>query len=100
MSVCKTARFSVRPERLEECLEAIREFVDHIKANEPGTRLYASFQGRDDAHAFLHVMIFDDAEAEARHRSSDAVRRFTGVIYPASVGGVAFADFAEVASTH
>lgn len=98
MPICKTARFAVRPEALEACKQAIRELVLHIKASEPGTRLYLSLQEQADPTRFRHVMIFDDEAAEGRHRSSDAVKKFTGVIYPATLQGVEFTTYAQIAS--
>jgi quinol monooxygenase YgiN len=99
MAIHKTARYRVRREGLETCLPAIRELVAAVQAGEPGTRLYLSMQEQGDETRFLHLMIFEDAAAEERHRSSDAVRRFTRVLYPLTVDGVEFTDFAAVAST-
>jgi quinol monooxygenase YgiN len=78
----KTARFEVRPEGLEKCRQAIREFVTHIRQNEPDTKLYLSLESSDKPGSFLHVMMFADDAAEQRHAQSDACRRFTGILYP------------------
>jgi hypothetical protein len=32
------ARYEVRPEALQECLDAIHEFVAYVRAQEPGAR--------------------------------------------------------------
>ena len=98
MTVCKTARYEVRPDALDECLRAVREFVAYVRDNEPGTRLYAAFREQGEATRFTHVMVFDDDAAEERHRTSAAVRRFTDALYPLTAGGVQFTDFEEVAS--
>lgn len=99
MPVYKTARFAVRSEELEACLAAIREFVRYIDENEPGTRLYLALQEEGEVTRFLHVFVFDDAAAEQRHTGSEAVRRFTGSLYPRTVAPVEFTEYRAVATT-
>jgi quinol monooxygenase YgiN len=96
MAIYGTARFSVKPEALDRCRSAIEEFVSHVRANEPGTRLYVSLQEQRDLTRFLHVMIFEDEAAEQVHTSSEAVDRFTGILYPETVDGVTFERFSPV----
>ena len=91
-----TARFSVKPEALDRCRSAIEEFVSSVRANEPGTRLYLSLQDRADRTRFLHVMMFDDEAAGDLHPNSEAVKRFTAVLYPETVDGVAFEKYTAV----
>lgn len=100
MHIYKTARFSVKPESLEICKQAIEEFIAYIQANEPGTRLYASLHQRDKATEFLHYFIFEDAAAEEKHRTSEGVKRFVNILYPElSSNGVEFVDYTLLAST-
>lgn len=61
MPMLKSARYQVRVESLKKCQQAIREFVDYIKANEPGTLRYIALQQADDLTRFLHFMMFQDA---------------------------------------
>ena len=65
-------------------------------ANEPGTKLYLSLQDQADPTRFLHVMIFEDEVAEDLHANSEAVKRFTDVLYPETVDGVTFNRFTAV----
>lgn len=99
MPIHQTARFQVRPESLAKCRRAIEEFVAHIKANEPGTVMYVSLRQRDDSTSFLHYFIFRDEAARDLHANSDAVKRFTGVLYPETLAPVEFTEYAVVAST-
>jgi quinol monooxygenase YgiN len=93
--LAKTARFTVRPEARERCEAAIREFVSALD-DEPGTRVYVALRERGDPTRFLHVMVFDDEEADERHRHAEHTRRFVEALYPHTLEGVAFNDFTLV----
>ena len=84
------ARFQVQPEAIATSKQAIHEFVDFIRTGEPGTHLYSAFQQTGDPTRFLHLFAFADAAARQAHRTSAAVRKFTGVLYPQTVDGVEF----------
>ena len=95
----RTAHFQCKPESIEKCQQANREFIEYLKANEPGTLRYTSLQQADDATKFMNFMIFQDEAAEEQHRNSEGVKRFTGVLYPELVGDVQFTGYAILAST-
>ena len=95
----KTATFQVRRDGLDKAVAVISEFVDYVRANEPGTLRYDSLQERDDPTKFVHVFTFRDAKAEDIHSGSAAVKRFTDVLYPLCVEPVQFTDFVMVATT-
>lgn len=99
MAICKMARFRVKREAVRPCTAAIRELIAHVKQHEPGTRLYISLQDRRDPARFLHVMVFRDKAAEQRHRTSAAVKKFTGAIEPQAIELPEFVDLRLVSST-
>jgi quinol monooxygenase YgiN len=99
MPIYKTARFKIRPEAQKKCEQAIREFIEYIKANEPGTLLYSALQEAEDPTSFMHYFIFEDAEVEEIHRTSAGVKRFTDILYPETIDGVVFTNYSLVAST-
>jgi quinol monooxygenase YgiN len=99
MPVFMTARFIVRPEAREKCEQAIREFIDYIKANEPGTLRYTSLQQADDPTSYMHFFIFQDEAARDKHANSEGVSRFTSVLYPQTLAPVEFTEYKMVAST-
>ena len=100
MPIYQTATYRIRPEGVDEVKAAIAEFVDHVRANEPGTMWYASWQQRDDPTRFTHLFIFADEAARTTHSSSDAEARFESAYGPHLVDGpVTFAEFDLVADT-
>ena len=99
MPIFETAEYRVSTEGIDDVRRAIRQFVDYVRANEPGTRLYAAWERQDDPARFLHLFIFDDEEAQRIHSASDAVARFEASYRPHLVGGdVVFTDFDPIAS--
>ena len=92
------ARYQVRPEALERCLAAIREFVAYVRANEPGTLRYEVWQQREDPTRFVHIFVFRDADADRIHSESAAVKKFAGVLYPECLAPVEFIDYQLMAS--
>jgi quinol monooxygenase YgiN len=99
MPIYKTAHFPVQSDQLDTAKQAIQEFIDYIKSNEPDTLVYASVQSAVDEMTFMHFMGFRDAAAEEKHRTSVGVKRFVDVLYPVTVNGVQFQDYMLCAST-
>ena len=98
MPIYETATYRIRPDAVDRVKAAIDEFVDYVRANEPGTHLYQAWQAQDDPSSFLHLFIFADEEAQRIHSESAAVARFEAVYTPDLVGGdVVFTDFDLVA---
>ena len=53
MAVYGTARFTVSDDGLDRAVQAIREFVAHVRVSEPGTKLYQSLHGTRSLRAVL-----------------------------------------------
>src|ERR1051325_2123627 len=100
MPIHMIAEYHVRPETIDDCLAAIRTFVTAIATEETGTRHYVAWQDERDPVHFVHHFVFEDEAAEQRHRESEAVKAFTSVLYPATVNGVHFTRYREIASNH
>jgi quinol monooxygenase YgiN len=99
MPVHQIAQYRVNAGAVSKVKRAIEEFVDYVRASEPGTRVYAAWQQQDDPTRFVHFFIFDDAAAQTIHSKSDAVKRFKSVYSPELAGGdVVFTDYHLVAS--
>ena len=92
------ARYQVRAGSLDLCLAAIHEFVAYVRAHEPGTVRYEVWQERADPTRFVHIFTFRDAEADRIHSESEAVKKFSGVLYPECLAPVEFVDYEQITS--
>ena len=98
MTIYQTAHYQVDEAAVAEVKAAIVEFVDHVRTDEPGTRLYAAWQQEDDPTRFVHLFIFEDEAAQEAHSGSSAVGRFEAAYAPHLVGGpVVFTDYVLIA---
>jgi quinol monooxygenase YgiN len=99
MAIQTIAEYRVRPSGVDKVKRAIDEFVRHVKANEPATRMYIAWQKKDDPTRFVHLFIFEDEAAHKAHSQSDAVKRFEAAYRPELDGGeVVFTDYHLVAT--
>jgi quinol monooxygenase YgiN len=94
MPIYQTGGYQVKPAAVKKVKKAIKDFVRYVQANEPGTQMYLAWQQKDDSTRFLHLFIFKDAAAQARHGKSEAVKQFESVYSPELVGEeVVFTDY-------
>jgi len=99
MPIYMTARFEAQKDALEICKQTIQEFVEYVRVNEPDTILYISLQEKENPTRFLHYFIFRDEQAREIHSNSDAVDRFTSVLYPNLIAPVEFMEYVVLANT-
>jgi quinol monooxygenase YgiN len=98
VAIFESGAYRVKPAAVEKVKRAIAEFVEHVKANEPGTQMYLAWQQKDDPTRFLHLFIFADAVAREMHSQSDAVKRFEAAYSPELVDGeVVFTQYEMIA---
>ena len=90
------ARYEVRPETLNQCLEAIHEFVAYIRENESGALRYEVWQEAEHPTRFVHLFVWRDAEANRIHGESFAVKKFAGILYPNCLAPVEFIEYRQV----
>jgi len=94
MPIYQTGGYQVKPAAVNKVKQAIREFVDYVHTHEPGSQMYLAWQEKNDPTRFLHLFIFADEAAQARHGQSEAVKRFESVYSPELVGEeVVFTDY-------
>ena len=75
-------RYKVKEDKADEAKEAIFDFVDAVKTNEPATLVYQVFQDNTESLILFHFMVFEDEYAQTLHRKSSYVKKFVDLIYP------------------
>ncbi len=99
MPIYTIAEYRVKPSGVDKVSRAIEEFVTYVRANEPGTRVYAAWRQQDDPARFVHFFIFEDKAAHSIHANSAEVKRFEDAYRPElDGGGVVFTDYELVAA--
>ena len=91
-----TARYQVRPKKIDQCKQAIKNLVEYVEKNEKGTLYYIAKQEILNPYAFLHLMIFQDDAALTMHRSSEAAERFVNIVYPSTIDPIEFKEYKEI----
>lgn len=84
------AEYTVKPSQLKAVQKALSEFVAQVRKHEPRT-LYLVFSD-DTKCTFVHVMSFENEEAERKHSQSRHVERFARVVSPHCVGKPVFSE--------
>ncbi|HET7451188.1 MAG TPA: nuclear transport factor 2 family protein [Thermoanaerobaculia bacterium] len=98
MPIFQTGGYRVKASAVGRVERAIGEFVEYVKTGELGTEMYLAWQEQNDPTKFLHLFIFADEAAQARHSESDAVRRFESAYSPELAGGdVVFTHYRMIA---
>jgi quinol monooxygenase YgiN len=87
MPMYTIAQYQVRPSGVDKVKRAIEDFVQHVRANEPDTRMYWAWQQDDDPTRFVHFFIFENEAAHQAHSQSAAVKRFEAAYRPELDGG-------------
>ncbi len=90
------ARYEVKPEALQTCLDAIHEFVAYVRAQESGALRYEVWQEKEKPTRFVHIFVWRDEEANRVHGESAAVKKFAGILYPNCLAPVEFIEYTQV----
>ena len=89
--------YKVKKDKVNIVKKAIKEFIDTVKKNEPGTHYYGAYQ-LDDKVSFLHFMTFEDEKAKRIHETSSYVKKFVEVLYTNCTKKPVFTDLSLIKS--
>ncbi|HEY6852625.1 MAG TPA: antibiotic biosynthesis monooxygenase [Gemmatimonadales bacterium] len=90
----RIARFKVRASEAPAVEKAIIAFVGQV-ADEPGTLRYESFR-EPDGVSYVHLMIFADDDAQAKHEGTAHMKAFLAELHPRCEEGPVFTDLGKV----
>jgi quinol monooxygenase YgiN len=91
-----TVQYKIKKKKLSRAKDALSEFVDAVKKNEPGTIEYKVFQDDDDNSIFVHLMSFVDENAKKEHEKSEHLKKLKKVLIPISKGKAVYTTLIDV----
>jgi quinol monooxygenase YgiN len=90
----RVLKYRVRPAEVAAVEKAIIAFVAQV-ADEPGTLRYESFR-EPDGCSYLHLMIFADDDAQAKHAQTAHMKAFLAELRPRCESEPAFTDLRKI----
>jgi len=78
----KQVTYRIQATQIENAMQLIHYFIEQVNVNDPGTRYYYAFQSHSDPQKFIHIMEFEDGDAEYAHRNASYTKYFAEKLYP------------------
>ena len=100
MPIYMTARYQVRPNKIEQTKTSIRQLVKHVKEHEPLTTIYIAQQEILNPSKFMHILRFDDEAALSTHQNSPASAEFVKKMYPEALKPFEFTEYNLIATVN
>jgi quinol monooxygenase YgiN len=91
-----TVQYKIKKKKLTRAKDALSEFVDAVKKNEPGTIEYKVFQDADDNSIFVHLMSFVDKNAKKEHEKTEHLKKLKKILIPMSKGKAVYTTLTDV----
>ena len=91
-----TVQYKLKKKKLAKAKDALSEYVDAVKKNEPGTIEYTVFQDGDDSASFVHIMSFVDKNAKKTHEKTEHLKKLKKILVPMSKGKAVYTTLAEI----
>lgn len=95
-SITVIVQYKIKKKKLAKAKEALSDYVDAVKKNEPGTIEYKVFQDNDDSSVFVHLMSFVDKNAKKAHEKTEHLKKLKKVLVPMSKGKDVYITLEEV----
>lgn len=92
-------QYKVKKKKLAKVKDALSEYIEAVKKNEPGTTHYKVFQDGKDSTSFIHLMTFVDKNAKKLHEKTDHLKRLKKILVPISKGKAVYTTLIEMIPT-
>ena len=89
-------QYKVKKKKLEKVKDALSEYMEEVKKNEPGTTDYKVFQDGKDNTSFIHLMTFVDKNAKKTHEKTEHLKKLKKILVPISKGKAVYTTIVEV----
>lgn len=94
-----SVQYKIKKKKLVKAKDAILEYVEAVKKNEPGTTEYKVYQDDDDNAVFIHIMSFVDKSAKKTHEKSEHLKKLKKILVPISKGKAVYTSMVEMKHT-
>jgi quinol monooxygenase YgiN len=94
-----SVQYKIKKKKLAKAKDAILEYVEAVKKNEPGTTEYKVYQYDDDNAVFIHIMSFVDKSAKKTHEKSEHLKKLKKILVPISKGKAVYTNMVEMKHT-
>ncbi len=98
MKLYKTARYKVKPEKIDIVEKARHEHAAHFTEQFPGI-LWWTVKDKEDPTRYLSLIIVTDEATNEKASESEGTAKFVDVLYPNLIGEVEWTDWEPVAYT-
>lgn len=88
-------QYKIKKKKLAKAKDAISDYVDAVKKDEPRTTEYQVFQDKDDSTVFIHMMSFADKDAKKTHEKSAHLKKLKKILIPISKGKAVYTSMME-----
>lgn len=89
-------QYKIKKKKLAKAKEALSEYIDAVKKNEPGTIEYKVFQVDDENSIFVHIMSFVDKNAKKAHEKTEYLKKLKKILIPMSKGKAVYTTLTDV----
>jgi quinol monooxygenase YgiN len=94
--ISRIVQYKVKKKKLDKVHEALSEFIETVRKEEPGTIIYKVYHENDDPASIVHLMSFVDKNAEKIHDKTEHMKKLKKILVPISKGKAKYVTMEEI----